>query len=110
MLFFRILIAFFHIFFASSLHIFIRPKSDRAFLIMKTLIDVHREGKYFVAVDLLSSLADQGLSKEEALKNLKRGIEEQYELRIELTPRDHTLMYLKFEVKDHDRYPAAPLS
>lgn len=77
---------------------------------MKTLNDVHREGKFFVAVDLLSTLADQGFTEEEALKNLRRGIEEHYELRIELTPRDHALMYLKFEVKDHDRYPDAPLS
>jgi predicted RNase H-like HicB family nuclease len=79
-------------------------------LIMKTLIDVHREGKFFVAVDLLSTIADQGLSEEEAMKNLRRGIEEHYELLLELTPRDHTLKYLKFEVKDYDRYPTATLS
>ena len=33
---------------------------------MKTLIKVHREGKYFVAVDLLTNAADQGLSEEES--------------------------------------------
>jgi predicted RNase H-like HicB family nuclease len=39
---------------------------------MKTLVEVHKEGKYFVAVDLLTNVADQGLSEEVAVKNLKR--------------------------------------
>jgi len=34
---------------------------------MKTLIEVHREGKYFVAVDLLTNIADQDLSEEAAV-------------------------------------------
>jgi predicted RNase H-like HicB family nuclease len=54
---------------------------------MKTLIEVHREGKYFVAVDFLTNVADQGLSEEEAMQNLKKGLEEHYQLLIELTPR-----------------------
>ncbi len=65
---------------------------------MKTLIEVHREGKYFVAVDLLTNVADQGSSEEEATKNLKKGLEEHYQLLIELTPHDHKLTYLDIEV------------
>jgi predicted RNase H-like HicB family nuclease len=65
---------------------------------MKTLIEVHKEGKYFVAVDLLTNVADQGSSEEEAVQNLKKGLEEHYQLLIELTPRDHKLTYLDIEV------------
>jgi len=65
---------------------------------MKTLIEVHQEGKYFVAVDLLTNVADQGVSEEEAVSNLKKGLEERYQLLIELTPRDHKLTYLDIEV------------
>ncbi len=53
---------------------------------MKTLIEVHKEGKYFVAVDLLTNVADQGLTEEVAVQNLKKGLEEHYQLLIELTP------------------------
>ena len=65
---------------------------------MKTLIEVHKEGDYFVAVDLLSNVADQGSSEEEAVANLKKGLEEHYQLLIELTPRDRKLSYLDIEV------------
>ena len=65
---------------------------------MKTLIEVHREGKFFVAVDLLTNVADQGSSEEEAVQNLKKGLEEHYQLLIKLTPRDHKLTYLDIEV------------
>lgn len=65
---------------------------------MKALIEVHQEGKYFVAIDLLTNVADQGLSEEEAVRNLKKGLEEHYQLLIELTPRDHKLTYLDIEV------------
>jgi predicted RNase H-like HicB family nuclease len=47
---------------------------------MKTLIEVHKEGKYFVAVDLLTNVADQGLSEEVALQNLEKGLEEHYQI------------------------------
>jgi hypothetical protein len=44
-------------------------KPDISYLSMKTLIEVYREGKYFVAIDLLTNVADQGLSEQEALQN-----------------------------------------
>ena len=65
---------------------------------MRTLIEVHQEGKYFVAVDLLTHVADQGLTEKEALNNLKSGLEEHYRLLIELAPRNHKLTYLDIEV------------
>jgi hypothetical protein len=37
-------------------------------------------------------------SEQEALQNLKKGLEEHYQLLIELTPRDHKLTYLDSEV------------
>jgi len=80
------------------LHTIIIIKSDRSYQSMKTLIEVHKEGKYFVAVDLLTNVADQGLSEEVAVQNLKKGLEEHYQLLIELTPRDHKLTYLDIEV------------
>jgi predicted RNase H-like HicB family nuclease len=70
---------------------------------MKTLIDVHREGKFVVATDLLSNVADQGLSETEALENLKRGLEEHYRLLVDLTPQGHTLSYLEIGVDTHVR-------
>lgn len=65
---------------------------------MKTLIEVHQEGRYFVAVDLLTNVADQGLTEDEAVKNLKLALEEHYQLLIELLPRGHKLTYLDIEV------------
>lgn len=81
-------------------HTLILIESEGLYLIMKTLIDIHKEGRYFVAVDLLTNVADQGLSEEVAMQNLKKGLEEHYQLLIELTPQDHKLTYLDIEV-DH---------
>lgn len=61
---------------------------------MKTLIEVHKEGKYFVAVDLLTNVADQGLPEKVAVQNLKKGLKEHYQILIELAPRDHKLTCL----------------
>jgi predicted RNase H-like HicB family nuclease len=70
---------------------------------MKTLIEVHREGKYFVAIDLLTNVADQGLSEAEAVQNLKTGLEKHYEILIGLIPRGHKLSYLDIEVDNLDK-------
>ena len=51
-----------------------------------------------MAVDLPTNVSDQGVSEEEAVSNLKKGLEEHYQLLIELTPRDHKLIYLDIEV------------
>lgn len=60
---------------------------------MKTLFEVHKEGKYVVAVDLLTNVADQGSSEEEAVQNLRKGLEEHYQLLIELTPCRQDIIY-----------------
>jgi len=54
---------------------------------MKTLIEVHREGKYYVAIDLLTHVADQGLTGEEAVRNLKKGLNEHHQLKRALLSR-----------------------
>ena len=35
---------------------------------MKTIIQLHKEGKYFIATDLITNVADQGLTEAEATK------------------------------------------
>ena len=54
---------------------------------MKTIIQIHKEGKYFVASDPITNVVDQGLTEEEALANLKRGLEEHYQILMELAPK-----------------------
>ncbi|MCK4614138.1 MAG: hypothetical protein KAU14_04975 [Thermoplasmata archaeon] len=58
---------------------------------MKTLIETHREGDTYVAVDLVTNVADQGETEEEAVSRLKKGLEEHYQALMELLPEDtHT--------------------
>jgi predicted RNase H-like HicB family nuclease len=47
---------------------------------MKTLIRVYKEGKFYVAEDLVTNDADQGATEEEALMGLKKGLEEHYKI------------------------------
>ncbi|MHC1573827.1 MAG: hypothetical protein ACXQTJ_05230, partial [Candidatus Syntropharchaeales archaeon] len=68
---------------------------------MKTIIQIHREEKYFVAVDLLTNVADQGLSEEEAVANLKKGLEEHYQILMELAPKDWKVSFLDIEVEKY---------
>lgn len=35
--------------------------------VIKTFIQIHKEGKFFVAIDLITNVADQGLSEEGSL-------------------------------------------
>ena len=68
---------------------------------MKTIIQIHKEEKYFVAVDLLTNVADQGLTEEEAIQNLKKGLEEHYQILMELSPKDRKLSFLDIEVEKY---------
>ena len=68
---------------------------------MRTIIQVHREGKWFVAVDLMTNVADQGLTEEEATSNLKKGLEEHYRILMELAPKDRKTAYLDIEVEEY---------
>ena len=65
---------------------------------MKILAEIYREGRFFIARDLLTKIADQGLTKEEAVRNLKRGVEDHCQLLIGMNPPGHTLSYLEIEV------------
>lgn len=53
---------------------------------MKAPFQIHKEGKYFVAIDLITNVADQGLTENEAVSNLKMGLEEHYQVLSELAP------------------------
>ena len=68
---------------------------------MKTIIQIHREEKYVVAVDLLTNVADQGLSEEEAVANLKKGLEEHYQILMELAPKDRKISFLDIEIEKY---------
>jgi predicted RNase H-like HicB family nuclease len=68
---------------------------------MKTIIQIHKEGKYFVAVDLITNVADQGLTEEEAVTNLKKGLEEHYQILMELTPKGKKLSFLDIDVEKY---------
>ena len=66
---------------------------------MKTLIQIHKEGKYFVAIDLITNVADQGLTESEAVSNLKKGLEEHYQVLLELAPKGRKISFLDIEVE-----------
>ncbi len=53
---------------------------------MISIIQIHKERKYFVAIDQITNVADQGLSEEKALANLKQGLEEHYQILMEIAP------------------------
>jgi len=66
---------------------------------MRTLIQIHREEKYFVAIDLITNVADQGLTESEAIFNLKKGLEEHYQVLLELAPKGRKLSFLDIEIE-----------
>ena len=66
---------------------------------MKTLIQIHKEGKYFVAIDLITNVTDQGLTESEAVSNLKKGLSEHYQVLLELAPQGRKLSFLDIEVE-----------
>ena len=65
---------------------------------MKILVEIYREGRFFIARDLLTKIADQGLTENEAVQNLKKGIADHYQLLVEMNPPGHKLTYLDIEV------------
>ncbi|HKZ48644.1 MAG TPA: hypothetical protein VJ397_07655 [Thermoplasmata archaeon] len=54
---------------------------------MKAVIQVRKEGKWYVATDLVTQVADQGKTEAQAVANLMRGLTERYEVLLELAPR-----------------------
>jgi predicted RNase H-like HicB family nuclease len=74
---------------------------------MKTLIQIYKEGKYFVAVDLITNVADQGFTEEEAVANLKKGLEEHYQLLMELAPKSKKLSFLDIDIEKYAQTASA---
>lgn len=65
---------------------------------MKAIVDVKKEGKWYVATDLVTHVADQGRTREQALRNLTEGLREHYELLLEHAPRRKGTKVLDIEV------------
>ncbi len=72
---------------------------------MKTIIQTHKEDRYYIAVDLITNVADQGLTEEEAVNNLKKGLEEHYRILMELAPKNQKISFLTFSKRIHHRLP-----
>lgn len=68
---------------------------------MKTIIQLHKEGKYFIATDLITNVADQGLTEAEAISNLKKGLEEHYQILMELSLKNRKTSFLDIEVEKY---------
>lgn len=51
------------------------------------MISVRKEGKFYVATDPVTNVADQGATEEEAVERLKKGVEEHYQILMEKAPR-----------------------
>ena len=65
---------------------------------MKALIDVRKEGKWYVATDLVTHVADQGRTRKEAIGNLTKGLREHYALLLELGPKRRGSQVVELEV------------
>ncbi len=53
------------------------------------------------SVDLITNVADQGLTEEEAVANLKKGLEEHYQILMQLAPKGGKLTLLDIEVEKY---------
>ncbi|MBN1165568.1 MAG: type II toxin-antitoxin system HicB family antitoxin [Methanospirillaceae archaeon] len=65
---------------------------------MDTLIQIYRDGDWFVAIDLATNVADQGKTKEEAISRLKKGLQEHYAVLLEVIDTDRSFETLTVEV------------
>jgi predicted RNase H-like HicB family nuclease len=66
---------------------------------LKAVISVKKEGKFYVAIDLVTNVADQGSTEEEAIARLKQGLEEHYQLIMELAPKGSKTSFIEIEVE-----------
>ena len=65
---------------------------------MKAIIQVKKEGKWYVATDLVTQVADQGRTADEASANLVKGLKERYEVLLELAPRKRSVRIVEVGV------------
>ncbi len=66
---------------------------------LKAVITVQKEGKFYVATDLVTNVADQGPTEDEAITRLKQGLEEHYQLLMELAPKGSKTSLIEIEVE-----------
>ena len=66
---------------------------------LKAIITVQKEGKFIVATDLVTNVADQGSTEEEAITRLKQGLEEHYQILMELAPKGSKTSFIEIEVE-----------
>ena len=66
---------------------------------MKAVISVTKEGKFYVASDLVTHVADQGLTEKIALANLKKGLEEHYQILMEMAPKGSKMSLIEIEIE-----------
>lgn len=76
-------------------------------ILMKTIIQVHQEEDWYIATDLITNVADQGKTEKEAIANLKKGLEEHYEILMELSQKGYKTSFLDIEV---EKYVKAPIT
>jgi len=65
---------------------------------MKAIVQVKKEGKWYVATDLVTHVADQGKTRQQAVRNLSTGLREHYEILLQLAPRKRGTTVLDIEV------------
>jgi len=66
-----------------------------------------KEGKYYVATDLVTNVTDQGSSEEEAIKRLKKGLKEHYQILMEMAPKGSKTSIIEIEVEKHAKASSA---
>lgn len=64
---------------------------------MKAVVDVTKEGRWYLATDLVTHVADQGRTREEAVDRLLKGLREHYGFLLEVAPRKPGISVLEFE-------------
>jgi len=74
---------------------------------LKAVISVQKEGKYYIATDLVTNVADQGLTEEEAISNLKKGLEEHYQILMEMAPKGSKTSFIEIEVERYAKTSGA---
>ena len=65
---------------------------------MEVIISVKKEGKYYVATDIVTNVADQGESAEIAVERLKKGLKEHYEILMQMASKDANNSLIDIEV------------
>jgi len=66
---------------------------------LKAIISVRKKGKYCVATDMVTNVADQGVTEEEAVERLKKGLEEHYQILTQVAPKASKKSFVEIEVE-----------